>query len=307
MTQTPSRQAHRPCRPMYSREGDISKWPGATLLNGRVGSRRSATRAGDRTASGRGVPRRAEPDRRAGAGAKAAFLLRARREASEHVAAVPESVRSQLRLKVACGSGQSALNSPLAPVAPDSRHSQLVSWVDFCRCSGFRNSRSSGQPVGVDNAASAGQGEDFLAVIDADPASPSYGKLVASAASGIRTHQVHHTEYWMPEDGLLFANDHKAGKTVIMDLRDPLHPRAHATFGDLDGFSHPHSFLRLPNGHVLASFQVEGHMSHGDDMAATMAVWRRRPVCTAGWWKSTTRVGRCARPPPPIRRALMTC
>ncbi|HTJ64691.1 MAG TPA: hypothetical protein VL899_12870 [Alphaproteobacteria bacterium] len=111
----------------------------------------------------------------------------------------------------------------------------------------------------------AEKGEDFVAVIDADPASPGYGKLVASAASGIRTQQIHHTEYWMPDSGLLFANDHTAGKTAVMDLRDPLHPKMHALFGDLDGFSHPHSFLRLPNGHVLASFQVEGTMSHGMD------------------------------------------
>ena len=80
--------------------------------------------------------------------------------------------------------------------------------------------------------------------------------------SGIRTQQVHHTEYWMPESGLLFANDHMAGRTVVMDVRDPLHPRVRASFGDIGGFSHPHSFLRLPNGHVLASFQVEGHMDH---------------------------------------------
>jgi hypothetical protein len=114
----------------------------------------------------------------------------------------------------------------------------------------------------------AGKGEDFIAVIDADPASADYGRPVASAASGIRTRQIHHTEYWMPESGLLFANDHMAGRTVVMDVRDPLHPRLHASFGDIGGFSHPHSFLRLPNGHVLASFQVEGHMDHGmGDMA----------------------------------------
>jgi len=110
-----------------------------------------------------------------------------------------------------------------------------------------------------------GRGEDFIAVIDAAPDSPSYGKAVASAASGIRTRQVHHTEYWMPAGELLFANDHKAGRTVVFDLRDPLHPHVHAAFGDLDGFSHPHSFLRLPNGHVLTSFQVEGHLDHGSD------------------------------------------
>ena len=110
-----------------------------------------------------------------------------------------------------------------------------------------------------------GHGEDFIAVIDAAPDSPGYGKLITSAASGIRSRQVHHTEYWMPAGGLLFANDHKSGKTVVFDLRDPLHPHVHAVFGDLDGFSHPHSFLRLPNGHVLASFQVEGHMDHGSN------------------------------------------
>lgn len=111
----------------------------------------------------------------------------------------------------------------------------------------------------------AGQAEDFLTVFDADPASPSYGTPVASVASGIKSQQAHHTEYWMAEDGFLFANDHMAGKTAIFDLRDPLHPTLHATFGDLDGFSHPHSYLRLPNGNVLASFQVEGHMHHGGD------------------------------------------
>lgn len=110
----------------------------------------------------------------------------------------------------------------------------------------------------------AGQGEDFLTVFDADPASPAYGTPVAGVASGIKSQQAHHTEYWMAEDGFLFANDHMAGKTAIFDLRDPLHPALHATFGDLGGFSHPHSYLRLPNGHVLASFQVEGHMHHGD-------------------------------------------
>jgi hypothetical protein len=68
----------------------------------------------------------------------------------------------------------------------------------------------------------------------------------------------------MPAGVLLFANDHKAGKTVVMDLRDPLHPHVHASFADLAGFSHPHSFLRLPNGHVLASFQVEGHLEHAN-------------------------------------------
>ncbi len=64
------------------------------------------------------------------------------------------------------------------------------------------------------------RGENVIAVIDAEPGSPGYGKLIASAASGIGSPQVHHTEYSMPAGGLLFANDHKAARTVAIDLRD---------------------------------------------------------------------------------------
>lgn len=101
----------------------------------------------------------------------------------------------------------------------------------------------------------AQQGNDFLAVIDADPASGSYGQLVATVVTDQQTGQVHHTEYTMPEGGLLFANDHVANRTFIIDVRDPLHPKVTTSFKDLGGYSHPHSFLRLPNGHVLATFQ----------------------------------------------------
>jgi hypothetical protein len=100
---------------------------------------------------------------------------------------------------------------------------------------------------------------DFLAVIDADPDSVSYGQLITTAVTDQVSMQVHHTEYTMPEGALLFANDHLAGRTFIFDLRDPLSPKVAGSFADMAGYIHPHSFLRLPNGHVLASFQ---HMQH---------------------------------------------
>ncbi len=112
-----------------------------------------------------------------------------------------------------------------------------------------------------------GKGNDFLAVLDADPASPTYGRVVTSLETDQQTKLVHHTEYTMPASGMLFANDHYAGRTFILDLRDPLHPKVSTSFTDLDGYMHPHSFLRLPNGHVLASFQ-HSHHSAGD-MATT--------------------------------------
>ena len=108
--------------------------------------------------------------------------------------------------------------------------------------------------------------KDFLAVIDADPASPGFGKLLTSVATDQTSNNAHHTEYEMPASGMLFANDHGANRTMILDLRDPMKPRPAASFESLAGFSMPHSFLRLPNGNVLASFQYadrDGKMSMG--------------------------------------------
>src|SRR5579862_965752 len=99
------------------------------------------------------------------------------------------------------------------------------------------------------------RGKDFLAVIDADPSSPNYGHLLTTLATDQTTLRVHHTEYVMPENAMLFANDHDAGRTFIFNLHDPLHPSVAASFNDMAGYMHPHSYLRLPNGHVLVSFQ----------------------------------------------------
>src|SRR5476649_2079030 len=47
----------------------------------------------------------------------------------------------------------------------------------------------------------AQEGNDFLAVIDADPASMSYGHLMATAVTDQQTGQVHHPAYTMPARG----------------------------------------------------------------------------------------------------------
>jgi hypothetical protein len=108
------------------------------------------------------------------------------------------------------------------------------------------------------------KGNDFLAVIDADPSSASYGRLVTTLATDQKTMRVHHTEYTMPSSGMLFANDHDAGRTFIFDVRDPLHPKTVTSFTEMAGYMHPHSYMRLPNGDVLATFQ---HAHHGDGNA----------------------------------------
>lgn len=113
----------------------------------------------------------------------------------------------------------------------------------------------------------AKQGNDFLSVIDADPASANYGHLLTSVVTDQKSVRPHHTEYVMPRSGMLFANDHDADRTIIFDLRDPLHPKVAASFTALAGFAKPHSFLRLPNGNVLASFQRVAGPAHHPGMA----------------------------------------
>lgn len=118
---------------------------------------------------------------------------------------------------------------------------------------------------------SAGKASDFLAVIDADPSSPKYGSVLASLPTGVAGTHPHHTEAEMPADGHLLANGFHAGRTWLFDLTEPRQPKIITSFGDLAGFSHPHTFVRLANGHVLSTFQYKadsgaaGHEGMGMD------------------------------------------
>ncbi|HTZ96764.1 MAG TPA: hypothetical protein VMB18_10225 [Terriglobales bacterium] len=102
---------------------------------------------------------------------------------------------------------------------------------------------------------------DFLAVLDADLKSPHYGQPVASVAVPGPSGTPHHTELQMPQDGFLLANAFESGRTIVFDLRDPLHPYFVSSFGELRGYMHPHTYIRLADNHVLATFQYHG----GDD------------------------------------------
>lgn len=100
-----------------------------------------------------------------------------------------------------------------------------------------------------------GKASDFLAVIDATPSSSHYGEVVASIPTGVAGTHPHHTEGEMPANGHLLANGFHAGRTWLFDLTKPLQPKIITSFGDLGGYSHPHTYVRMANGHVLATFQ----------------------------------------------------
>ncbi len=98
---------------------------------------------------------------------------------------------------------------------------------------------------------------DFLAVFDVRPESNRYGRLLTTVPVPGRNNRPHHTEHEMPADSRLFANGFRSGQSFIFDASDPAHPRLDGQFGDVAGMMHPHSFLRLPNGNVLATFQMQ--------------------------------------------------
>jgi hypothetical protein len=108
-------------------------------------------------------------------------------------------------------------------------------------------------------AAEDGTQPDFLAVLDVTDSGPRYGRLLTTLPVPGRGNKPHHTEHEMPADGRLFANGFGTGQSFVFDLTTPAQPRIASQFGDVDGYSHPHSFLRLPSGNVLATFQ----MHHG--------------------------------------------
>ncbi len=98
---------------------------------------------------------------------------------------------------------------------------------------------------------------DFLAVVDVRPTPGRYGRIVTTVPVPGRRNSPHHTEHAMPADGRLFANGFGSGQSFVFDMTNKARPRIDAQFGDIAGMMHPHSFLRLPNGNVLATFQMQ--------------------------------------------------
>ena len=104
-----------------------------------------------------------------------------------------------------------------------------------------------------------GEQSDFLAVIDLDRRSSTFGTVIATVPTGVKKGYSHHTEHDMPKGGILFANGFGAGQTWLFDVRQPGKPVVRASFTDAGTMMHPHSFVRLANGNVLATFQMTGH------------------------------------------------
>lgn len=100
--------------------------------------------------------------------------------------------------------------------------------------------------------------DEFMAVVDLTSHGNRYGTIVATAPVGEKGLWPHHTEPELGKSGLLFANAFAGNRSFLFDVRDPLHPSVVQRFSGDTTLSFLHSFERLPNGHVIATFQSHG-------------------------------------------------
>jgi len=113
------------------------------------------------------------------------------------------------------------------------------------------------------NGAAAG-GNDFIVVINANPASRTYGRVLASRDVGVAGAMAHHMELTLPAGHALFASDYMTGRIFLLDVSDPLRPRVVTRIDSVPGFRSPHSFARQRNGNVITSMQFGNHTVAGD-------------------------------------------
>lgn len=99
------------------------------------------------------------------------------------------------------------------------------------------------------------QDSDFLAVIDLARDGDRYGTIVATTPIDEKGIWPHHTETELSASKTLFANGFSGNRNMLFDLHDPLRPRVIERFDGVAGLTFLHGFARLPNGHVLATFQ----------------------------------------------------
>jgi hypothetical protein len=99
---------------------------------------------------------------------------------------------------------------------------------------------------------------DFLTVVDLARDGDRYGTIVATTPIGEKGLWPHHTEHELSATKTLFANGFPSSRNVVFDLHDAMHPKVIERFNGAGDLSFLHSFTRLPNGHVLATFQAHG-------------------------------------------------
>jgi selenium-binding protein 1 len=102
--------------------------------------------------------------------------------------------------------------------------------------------------------ATPGQAPDFLAVIDVNLASPTYGKILKKVEVGSAGNEAHHIGY-TDDRTKIWAASLNTSRLFIFDVSDPMNPKLSKTIDNvaqLTGLSGPHTPYAIP-GRILVS------------------------------------------------------
>jgi hypothetical protein len=108
------------------------------------------------------------------------------------------------------------------------------------------------------------RGLDMMMVLDGNPSSRTYGKVLSSVPMDSAGLMPHHTEFILPANGRLFANDYEGNKSFLIDFSHPATPGLAGPVSPIPGGRKVHSFARLPNGDVIATYQFGDGKVPGD-------------------------------------------
>jgi methanethiol oxidase len=123
-----------------------------------------------------------------------------------------------------------------------------------------------------------GQGEDFLAVVDVDPASQDYGTIVETVPVGSSGNEAHHFGY-NEDRSRIYAGGMFSNKLFVYDVAsDPRSPRLTGTI-DLaaTGYEGPHTPLAFDDGFLVAMMGAadggSGAILHLDEAGRVRATY----------------------------------
>src|SRR5205823_5440777 len=131
---------------------------------------------------------------------------------------------------------------------------------------------------------------DFLTVVDADPKSPGYGKIITTVPTGSTVdNEAHHFGYTVNADRI-FAGGLVSNRLFIYDVKtDPRHPALVKTIPDLgalSGYSGPHTYYAVPGGVMIAMLGWKAgkvlQVEHLDKMPLEVR-WQHGPAARGGF------------------------
>lgn len=99
---------------------------------------------------------------------------------------------------------------------------------------------------------------DFIATIDLAEHRNGFGRIVATTQVNERGLFPHHTEHELSPFRTLFANGFGSDRSFLWDVADPRHPKVLNRWSGAGDLSFIHSFVRLANGHAIATAQGHG-------------------------------------------------